>query len=63
MPEREKVATSINFDADVLAKLDEYAGHNDRNRSNMVNVIIREKLGMVPLMPEPEELTGAQPDA
>lgn len=55
--EKEKenvIVTSISFEADILKALDSCAEVQMRSRSNMVMMILREKLGVEPARNETE---------
>ena len=44
-----RVPMSISFQEDVLKKLDYYAKQQGVTRSRLVNLILREKLGLPPM--------------
>ena len=50
MPDKQRpgVEVSIYFDRRVLAALDRFAVGQNRSRSNMLDMIIREKVGIPP---------------
>jgi len=44
----QKTGTGISLDREVVKKLDEVARVQCRSRSNLANMILREKLGLIP---------------
>ena len=59
--EKRRPPTSIWFQPEVLAKLDEYAAAQERSRSWMVNRFVKQSLGLLPDVEDAEhEMLGAK---